>query len=658
MKNKIFRISFLFIVILIISCSANNYYKNAKNTDKYKIGIIVDDLTENEKRYFCVDEGVYILYVNPNSTANYYNIKKDGVIIKINEYTIKNKESFIKAKKNLFDEETISLEIIDKNLIKKIYKLPTKDLIDLNNNWINTYNKDNIKEFKIINEPIVGSTGGYGLHDLRTGLYQLSVTPRKIFLNFFLRGYDANGENFMITKVKCDKFSKPFFKFVGINIGEVYHFETLNNYKTNDKSFSLIIERPMNYITIEGIKGKESFTKTYKLTSIDFDNKELMLDLSHFCNSIPYKSLFPKQSNIVDEITTNILIISPVLSNNVFRTEEFTAIIKGKATDNEGVFQVYVNNETASLKSNGQFQKRIKLKIGKNPIEIKAIDINDNESITEFIIIRDEIIEEEEFSDIDFAFKTLNKKPNAIAVVFGIEEYQYAPNVSNAYNDAEIMREYLISTFGLKRDNIYFRYNERATKGEFEKVFSENGWIAKNADKNSEIYVFYAGHGVASIVDGSAYLITNDIDPNYASTGYSLNELYQNLSKVKSKSTTIILDACFSGISRENEMLLADSRPISIEVKQGSIPPNLTVFTSSSGNEISSGYSQKMHGLFTYFFLKGLNKNADFNNDTKITLGEMEQYLKENVSSQAQKMGREQNPQLHTSDKDKVLLKY
>lgn len=401
------------------------------------------------------------------------------------------------------------------------------------------------------------------------------------------------------------------------------------------------------------------FNELY-LKGVGTSSRNFTIDLTEFDSFLPKKDKNKQQTIIKpkDNEKPKIYIVNPSLSNNLFRTDEFSTIIKGKSSDNEGLFQVYINNEIASLKSNGQFQKRIKLKIGKNPIEIKAVDINDNETTKEFLIIRDEIIEDEEFSDIDFAFETSNNKPNAIAVVFGIEEYQYAPNVSNAYNDAEIMREYLISTFGLKRKNIYFRYNERATKGEFEKVFSENGWIAKNADENSEIYVFYAGHGVSSKDDESAYLIPNDIDPNYASTGYSLNELYQNLSKIKSKSTTVILDACFSGISRENEMLLADSRPVSIEVKQGFIPRNLNVISASSGSEISSGYSQKLHGLFTYFFLKGLHKNADSNSDKKITFGEMEKYLKENVSSQAKKMGREQTPQLHTSDKDEVLLKY
>jgi hypothetical protein len=405
--------------------------------------------------------------------------------------------------------------------------------------------------------------------------------------------------------------------------------------------------------TICRVKVPRSDKKVYVNGMGKFDN-HVVIDLTKFDAYIP-KNLEAKTESVKPTVT----IIYPENIEQVIRTEERYFSISGKATDNEGIGYVTINGEKVKLDEENKFRERITLELGLNTIQLKAVDFFENSSFISFNIYRTEFVESDNnYSDVDFALETSNSKPNAIAVVFGIEEYQYAPDVTNAYNDAEIMREYLISTFGLKRKNIYFRYNERATKGEFEKVFSGNGWIAKNTDPNSEIYVFYAGHGVASTEDKSAYLIPNDIDPNYASTGYSLDELYQNLSKIKSKSTTIVLDACFSGISRENEMLLADSRPVSIKVKQGSIPKNLNVFSASSGSEISSGYSQKLHGLFTYFFLKGLNKNADINNDKKITYGEMEEYLKENVSSQARKMGREQNPQLHTNDKDKVLLKY
>ena len=479
----------------------------------------------------------------------------------------------------------------------------------------------------------------------------IQVTNERLVLHFYLyrSGRLYTDDQCRISAIYADNFKEVNVN--GLVLGNTYTLRSSGEKKT----FSVSVIRPVNKLMVKGnIKGN-NFEVNLKLS--DNISGKFTSDYSDLVSIIPF-SKKSKQQESKDSIKPTIDVLHPKTENSIFKTVDFSIIIKGKTTDNKGIFQVYINNETASLKSNGQFQKRLKLKIGKNPIEIKAIDINDNETTKDFLIIRDEVIEEEEFSDIDFAMETSNNKPNAIAVIFGIEEYQYAPNVSNAYNDAEIMREYLISTFGLKRKNIYFRYNERATKGEFEKVFSENGWVAKNATSKSEIYVFYAGHGVASTGDKSAYLIPNDIDPNYASTGYSLNELYQNLSKIKSKSTTIILDACFSGVSRENEMLLANSRPVSIEVKQGSIPKNLNVFTASSGSEISSGYSQKLHGLFTYFFLKGLNKNADSNNDKKITYGEMENYLKENVSSQARKMGREQNPQLHTDDKSKILLKY
>ncbi|MCK4312449.1 MAG: caspase family protein [Candidatus Cloacimonetes bacterium] len=407
----------------------------------------------------------------------------------------------------------------------------------------------------------------------------------------------------------------------------------------SDKNFWVYVPRQYKKLYIRGI---------------NHFGQDTMLDLTPY---EVYVKARTGRKGLDDSEKPKVYLNYPKLTNNFYRTEELFITIEGEVSDNLGILNLKLNDVLLAI-HNGKFKKRVKLEIGKNSILLKATDINNNIAFKDFVIIRDELIIEDSFSDVDFVNKTANTNSKAIAVVFGIEVYRNAPSVTHAVNDADIFREYLIKKFGLLRKNIFLRLNEQATKGEFDKVFSENGWIAKNADKNSEIYVFYAGHGVASTEDGSAYLIPNDIDPNYASTGYSLNELYQNLSKIKSKSTIIILDACFSGVSRENEMLLADSRPISIEVKQGSIPKNINVFTASSGNEISSGYSQKKHGLFTYFFLKGLNKNADINNDKKITLGEMENYLQQEVSSQAKKMGREQNPQLHTSDKNKVLLKY
>jgi len=45
---------------------------------------------------------------------------------------------------------------------------------------------------------------------------------------------------------------------------------------------------------------------------------------------------------------------------------------------------------------------------------------------------------------------------------------------------------------------------------------------------------------------------------------------------------------------------------------------NMIIMAASSGNEISSTYNDKGHGLFTYFLLKGIKGEADANEDGKI----------------------------------------
>ena len=55
--------------------------------------------------------------------------------------------------------------------------------------------------------------------------------------------------------------------------------------------------------------------------------------------------------------------------------------------------------------------------------------------------------------------------------------------------------------------------------------------------------------------------------------------------------------------------------------------------------------------------MKGLEGYADFNEDNKITNGELLTYMDENVSQKAAELGREQNPSL-AGDPDKVLISY
>ena len=174
----------------------------------------------------------------------------------------------------------------------------------------------------------------------------------------------------------------------------------------------------------------------------------------------------------------------------------------------------------------------------------------------------------------------------------------------------------------------------------------------------SNIYFYFAGHGAPNLDDGKGYLIPYDGDPNYASqTGYALDELYQELNRIESKSVTVFLDACFSGVNRNNEMLLANARPVFLEVDE-SFTDKVTVFSAAGSKQISSSWPEKKHGLFSYFLMKGMKGEADINSDKKLTYGELGEYIIENVSSTAGILDREQTPSLSTQNENAVFISY
>ncbi|HPS40197.1 MAG TPA: CARDB domain-containing protein, partial [Candidatus Cloacimonadota bacterium] len=150
---------------------------------------------------------------------------------------------------------------------------------------------------------------------------------------------------------------------------------------------------------------------------------------------------------------------------------------------------------------------------------------------------------------------------NRWGVILGIETYKNVSRVSYAKRDAEIMRDYFTKVLGIPDANLYMKTNEEASLGEFKTVFDPSGWLSKNAgSKDSEIFIYYSGHGVPTPDGKQAYLLPYDGNPDYArNSAYALDQLYENLGAIKARSITLFLDSCFSGVNRDNEIILADA---------------------------------------------------------------------------------------------------
>ncbi|MBI3815459.1 MAG: caspase family protein [Nitrospinae bacterium] len=250
-------------------------------------------------------------------------------------------------------------------------------------------------------------------------------------------------------------------------------------------------------------------------------------------------------------------------------------------------------------------------------------------------------------SDVD-ELPSIKAKPNknAYAIVIGIENYrQKLPKADYAVADAKTMTEYLTKVMGYPEENVVTLINDRALKSDFEKYFEK--WLFNNVEKDGFVFIYYSGHGAPNVKTGDAFLVPYDGDPSFIDqTGYSLKRLYEALGKLPAKEIIVALDSCFSGAGGRS-VIAKGARPLVMTMESLAIPSKVAVISASSGDQISSTYEEKGHGLFTYFMMKGLKGEGDTNGDGRIEIGELFEYIKPQVERIARKVyNNEQLPQL------------
>lgn len=213
------------------------------------------------------------------------------------------------------------------------------------------------------------------------------------------------------------------------------------------------------------------------------------------------------------------------------------------------------------------------------------------------------------------------------------------------------MKEYLTKFIGVPDENLFILTDDHATKTEMEILLQDK--IKKLIKEGDTLYFYYAGHGIPDIGDQTPYILPSDGDPdNPRMSSYPLERLYKNLTDLKAKNVYTFIDACFSGMSgreQKDTMLLA-GRPGTLIVKDPVIASEkIVLLAAARENQISNFYKDEEHGLFTYYLLKGLIGDADFNKDRKIKIDELYNYLTSNVESTSRRlfgMNRHQIPVL------------
>lgn len=248
--------------------------------------------------------------------------------------------------------------------------------------------------------------------------------------------------------------------------------------------------------------------------------------------------------------------------------------------------------------------------------------------------------------DINVPF-TKRKNDKTYVVIISNENYSKMERVPYAVNDGEIFRQYCEYTLGVPASNIIIHSD--ATSGIMRGALADLQTANRVVGSEMKVIFYYSGHGAPDDATLESYLVPVDAHRINQHVCLPLNEVYETIASLDIESAVMFIDACFSGGVRSGGTLLAANgeRGITRVPKKTNIKGNIVVFSATDADQTALPYTEKGHGIFTYYLLKKLYETKG-----NTSLAELDAYLKEKVNQTAFSINRrEQTPTLSISPK-------
>ena len=431
-------------------------------------------------------------------------------------------------------------------------------------------------------------------------------------------------------------------------------------------------------IILEDIKGNEtrvSACATFNETLINkYSNDSLRLRL-HFGDECPRKNIaifytekivscqsYERNENKLIEPEKNLQAVnladtqSPSINVIKATTIGKQGLVKVQVHDNAGVAEVTVDGNIVTANENGIFEYRTFVPANGISVRILATDLTGLTSVMTVSLERSVSTATTKiaFDRLNPLGKSVDVNRNALALIVGVADYENTPaKAIFADSDALMFRDYASEILGIPENRIKTLVNDNADISDV--LLSVHDWLSRAVKQGkSDVFIFFAGHGLASDDGEKMYLLPYDGSPRLLSrTALPRDELFADIVAANPRSVTVFLDTCYSGSTRGPEILIA-SRPIAIRAKKQAVPEGFTVMTAASSDQTAKPLEEAKHGMFSYFLMKGMEGDADANKDNHITAGELHAYVQQNVIQQS---SGSQTPEIQ-GDADRVLVRF
>jgi WD40 repeat protein/uncharacterized caspase-like protein len=236
-------------------------------------------------------------------------------------------------------------------------------------------------------------------------------------------------------------------------------------------------------------------------------------------------------------------------------------------------------------------------------------------------------------------FSPLPGPGRRLALIVGVSHYaDRSLDLAYAAADARALHDLLVNPAlgpaAFRPEDVRLLLDEQATVSAINTGLRE---FLRQARENDFVLFYFAGHGAPDPRQTSdLYLLAHDTSPkNIAGTGLLMVHVREAIAKIPARDVLILSDACHSaGIGGTGGRSI-EVNPIhqSFTERMRHASGGLAILTASEAAQLSQEDARwGHHGVFTYFLLRGLAGEADRNGDHLVTLGELMEYVRENVS--------------------------
>ncbi len=245
------------------------------------------------------------------------------------------------------------------------------------------------------------------------------------------------------------------------------------------------------------------------------------------------------------------------------------------------------------------------------------------------------------------------------ALVIGLSLYKNAgksglANLSFAEDDAVAFKDSLVK-LGWGSDHIKLLTDKNATKQNIERALE--GWLSK-AGKDDVIILYWSGHGFPDPDEpNKVYFACYDTDISEPYSGWRMDRVINRIGEKNARNVIVIADTCHAGklITRGDKGIAL--RPYMEKLKKSrNVPQGWIFMVSAEADRKAIENSKWSHGAFTYCLIKGMEGNADVDNDGKVSMLELKAYMSSSMPEETQKvLGKAKHPIILTNSSDKNI---